>query len=155
MIGADSGLASATPYTRAFGARIAAEAGELEAARGQLSALGDPHGFSRDAHYLNLLANMAVTASVVEDRPRCDQLYELLAPYADLNTPSQMGYYLGSVSHFRAGVVRTLLAQGQLNVRAGRRRPAKDQLERARDLAQELGMRGAVQDAETALRSTT
>ena len=56
---------------------------------------------------------------------------------------------------YRAGVVRTLLAQGQLNVRAGRRRPAKDQLERARDLAQELGMRGAVQDAETALRSTT
>jgi DNA-binding winged helix-turn-helix (wHTH) protein len=183
MIGSDAALANMTPTMRASGARIAAEAGELDAARSHLSALGDPHGFSRDAHYLNLLANLAATASLVEDKPRCDQLYALLAPYADLNTPSQMGYYLGAVSHFlglladargrsvratayferalelnekmgyRSGVVRTLLAHGKLNVRVGHGRPARDQLTRARDVAQELGMCGAKEDAEAALRA--
>jgi hypothetical protein len=179
----DAALAVTTPYTRASGARIAAEAGELAVVREHLSVLGDPHGFSRDAHFLNLLANLAVCASAVDDKPRCDQLYELLAPYADLNTPSQMGYYLGAVSHFlglladtlgrsvragahferalelndrmgyRAGVVRTLLAHGKLSTRVGHRRPARELLVRARAEAQELGMRAALEEAETALRA--
>jgi DNA-binding winged helix-turn-helix (wHTH) protein len=180
----DAALASMTPHTRAGAARIAAEAGDLDVARGQLSALGDPNGFSRDAHYLNLLANLAVCASCVDDKPRCEQLHALLAPYPDLNTPSQMGYYLGSVSHFlglladalgrsvragahferalelnlamgyRAGVVRTLLAHGRLNIRLGHRGAASDLLGRAREQAQALGMRAALDDAETALRAT-
>jgi hypothetical protein len=183
-MGGDATLPGMTLNLRAGSARIAAEAGALEAVRGQLSALGDPNGFSRDAHYLNLLANLAVCASAVADKPRCDQLYELLAPYADLNTPSQMGYYLGAVSHFlglladtlgrsvragthferglelnrkmgyRAGVVRTLLAYGKQSTRLGRRSAARELLTRARDEAQELGMRGALEDADSALRAT-
>jgi DNA-binding winged helix-turn-helix (wHTH) protein len=184
MGGEGATLPGMTLNLRASGARIAAEAGALDAVRGQLSALGDPNGFSRDAHYLNLLANLAVCASAVADKPRCDQLYELLAPYADLNTPSQMGYYLGAVSHFlglladslgrsvragghferalelnrkmgyRPGVVRTLLAHGKQSMRLGRRAAAKDLLTRAQGEARELGMRGVLEDAESALRAT-
>jgi len=182
-LGGDAALASMTPNARAGAARIAAEAGEHEVARGQLSALGDPHGFPRDAHYLHLLANLAACASCIDDKPRCEQLFALLTPYAELNTPSQMGYYLGSVSHFlgllaaalgrtvhagtqferalelnramgyRPGIVRTLLAHGRLTTRLGHARAARDLLARARDEAQALGMRAAQQDAEAALRA--
>jgi hypothetical protein len=181
--GGDAALASMSLNTRAGVARIVAEAGEHEVARSQLSALGDPNDFPRDAHYLHLLANLAACASCMEDKPRSEQLYALMEPYADLNTPSQMGYYLGSVSHFlgllavtlgrsvragthferalelnqglgyRAGVVRTLLAHGRLDMRLGRKRAAQELLERARNEARALGMRAALEEAEAALRA--
>jgi DNA-binding winged helix-turn-helix (wHTH) protein len=179
----DGVLAGFTPYTRASFARHAAEAGELELARGQLSALGDPLGFPRDAHYLHLLANLAVCASYVADKPRCEQLHALLAPYAGLNTPSQMGYYLGSVAYFlgllavalgrtslasddferalahnqvmgyRAGVARTLLAQARLAVTLGKHESARELFGAARNEARELGMRALQRDAEVGMRA--
>jgi DNA-binding winged helix-turn-helix (wHTH) protein/tetratricopeptide (TPR) repeat protein len=171
-----------TPYLRAGLARLAAEAGAHDHARGQLSALGDLTGFPRDGHYLHALANVATCASVIGDKPRCEQLFTLLAPYAELNTPSQMGYYIGSVSHFlgllaaalerdgqaseyfaralelngamgyRTGVVRTALAHGRLQARLGHTRPAQELLSRARDEARALGMNAALAEADAALR---
>jgi len=180
----DGMLAGFTPYTRASFARHAAEAGEHELARGQLSALGDPLGFPRDAHYLHLLANLAACASCLGDKPRCEQLHALLAPYAGLNTPSQMGYYMGSVSYFlgllavalgrtraaaedlerafahnqamgyRAGVARTLLAQARLALASGKETSAQELFAAARDTARALGMGALLRDAEAGIRSS-
>jgi len=170
--------AMSTPSTRANLARMAAEAGNLELARGELSALGDPSDYPRDGHFLHLLSNMAVCATLLEDHPRCEQLLALLAPYAALNTPSPMGYYNGAVAHFlgllagslgkheqapgyfvqalernraigfRAGVVRTLLAHGQLAKRNGQADLARDLLSRAKSEAEALGMRAAAAEAD-------
>ena len=173
--------ANMTPYTRAGFARHAADAGEIELARSMLSALGDPQGFPRDGHYLHLLANFAACASRIDDKPRCEQLLALLAPYAELNTPSQMGYYMGSVAHFlgllatalgrdaladehftraharnlamgyRAGVARTLLAHGKLALRGAQPRRARELLAAALRESQALGMRAIQREAEVAL----
>ncbi len=178
---ASAALVDMTTAMRASTARVAAEAGQHELARKQLSIVGDPSGHPRDGYYLNMLANIAVSAAALDDKPLCEQLLALLEPYAELNTPSQMGYYLGSVSYFlgllaqatgrsvragahferalernrgmgyRAGVVRTLLAHGQLAARLGHRASARDLLARARDEAQAIGMKGAGQEAATAL----
>jgi tetratricopeptide (TPR) repeat protein len=174
-------LANMTSSMRANVARVAAEAGQHDVARKQLSSLGDPSDYPRDGHYLNLLANLSVCASHVDDKARCEQLLSILAPYAEFNTPSQMGYYLGSVAFFlgllsdtigrsvaagayferalllnrsmgyRAGVVRTLLAHGELSLRLGHRSQARDLLTRACNDARALGMRGANEDALSAL----
>ena len=173
-----------TPAMRASFARVSAESGQHEVARTQLSTLGDPSDYPRDGHYLNLLANLSVCASRVDDKARCEQLLSLLTPYDEFNTPSQMGYYLGCVAYFlgllseaigrsvaagshfehalqlnrgmgyRAGVVRTLLAHGELSLRLGHRSQARDLLTRARKEAEELGMRGASEDALSALART-
>jgi hypothetical protein len=175
--------ANMTPYTRASFARHAAEAGELELARTQLSALGDPHGFPRDGHYLHLLANFAACASRIDDKPRCEQLLALLSPYAELNTPSQMGYYMGSVAYFlgllastlgrdaladehfthalarnramgyRPGCVRTLLAHGRLALRCAQPQRARELLASASREARELGMNALQREADAALLS--
>jgi hypothetical protein len=177
-------LASMTPYTRASMARLALEVGEHDFARGQLSALGDPQGFPRDGHYLHLLANLATCASHLGAKMQCEQLYALLAPYAELNTPSQMGYYLGSVAHFlgvladtlgrtvragthfehaldrnqamgyRAGVIRTLLAHGRIELRLGHPRIARGLLTRARAEADALGMDAARAECDAALHTS-
>jgi hypothetical protein len=88
------------PPFRASLARIAAEAGELDIVRAQLSALGDPGDHPRDGGYLNLLSCLSVCAAAVRDEARCERLLSLLAAYPALNTPDAMGFYLGSVSHF-------------------------------------------------------
>jgi hypothetical protein len=174
-------FSTATPSTRANAARVDAEAGQLERARGELSALGDPGDYPRDGHYLNLLANMAVTAALVDEKAHCEQLFALLAPYAALNTPSPMGFYLGAVAYFlglmsvtlgkpaqaaahfehalarnkaigyRAGVVRTLLAHARLARQQNSPAAARDMLERARNEAEALGMRWAVAEAASLL----
>jgi DNA-binding winged helix-turn-helix (wHTH) protein len=166
---------------RANFARVAVESGDVNLARAQLPALGDPSVYPRDGHYLHMLANLAACAAGVGDKPRCEQLLALLSPYAELNTPSPMGYYLGSVAHFlgllsvalghttraeahfehalarnrgmgyRAGVVRTLFVHGQLLAQLGRGDAARELLTASREEARALGMRGAVQDADVAL----
>ena len=175
--------AMSTPSTRANLARLAAEAGQRELARGELSALGDPSDYPRDGHYLHLLSNMSICAALLEDHPRCEQLLALLTPYAALNTPSPMGYYNGVVAHFlgvlsaalgkdtqarthfehalernraigyRAGVVRTLLAHGRLARQHGPADSAKDLLTRARNEAEALGMIAADAEASALLDS--
>jgi DNA-binding winged helix-turn-helix (wHTH) protein len=181
---AGGSLMNMTPAMRASFARVSAESGQHEVARTQLSTLGDPSDYPRDGHYLNLLANLSVCASRVDDKARCEQLLSLLTPFAEFNTPSQMGYYLGCVAYFlgllseavgrsvaagshferalllnrgmgyRAGVVRTLLAHGELSLRLGHRNQARDLLTRARNEAEALGMRGASEDALSALART-
>jgi DNA-binding winged helix-turn-helix (wHTH) protein/tetratricopeptide (TPR) repeat protein len=163
---------------RATIAQILAEAGELERARAELAALGDPSDHPRDGCYLHTLACYSVCAAVTSDAPRCEQLFELLSPYAGMNTPDAMGFYLGSVSHFlgmlllalgrsgparahfehalehnramgyRAGVVRTLLALAELERGCGRPERAREAYETARREADALGMRGAMADID-------
>jgi hypothetical protein len=172
-----------TPDMRASFARMLAETGEHELARAQLNAVGDPSCYPRDAHYLNLLALLALAACRVGDKSRCEQLFGLLEPYAEFNTPNALGYYLGSVCHFlgllseslgrsvraggyferalernrtmgyRPGVVRTLLAHGHLATKLGHRSLARELLTRAHADAQALGMRAAAEETEAAVSS--
>jgi hypothetical protein len=176
-------LATGTPVMRAMIASVAAQAGEIEFARQQLALLGDPSGYPQDAYYLHLLANLATCAFHVGDKPRCEQLFALLTPYADLNTPSPMGYYLGSVAHFlalvsagvgrtvaagsfferalernramgyRAGIVHTLLAHGRLALKLGNKSLARDRLTEAQTLSTEIGMRAASAESTELLGS--
>jgi len=166
---------------RAGMARIAAQAGELELVRAHLATLGEPTDFPRDGSYLHGLASLSVCFVALEDKARCEQLLGLLSPYAELNTPDSMGYYIGSVSYFlgllagalgkdnkaqsyferalehnramgyRAGVVRTCMSHAQLEHRLGHADRARELLEIARTEAQAIGMRSAAAEAEEAL----
>jgi DNA-binding winged helix-turn-helix (wHTH) protein len=166
---------------RAGIARIAAQAGELGFVRTQLSGLGNPADYPRDAIYLHTLASLSVCAAAIDDRARCEQLAALLAPYAELNTPDAMGYYLGSVAYFlgllsvalgktaqarsyfdralernremnyRAGVVRTWLAIAELERSLRHGVGARSAFEAARAEAQALGMHAAAAEADAAL----
>jgi DNA-binding winged helix-turn-helix (wHTH) protein/tetratricopeptide (TPR) repeat protein len=89
-------------------ARVAAQAGAFDMVRANLRALGDPGDYTRGPDYLNNLAGLAVCAATVEDGARCEQLLELLGPYAHLNTPDALGFYLGSAAHFVALLCATL-----------------------------------------------
>src|SRR5947207_93919 len=53
---------------RAGIARIAAQAGELGFVRTQLSALGNPADYPRDAIWLHTLASLSVCAAAIDDR---------------------------------------------------------------------------------------
>jgi len=170
-----------TVATRAGLARIAAQAGELDLVRSLLSTIGDPRELPRDAGYLHVLASLSVCAAALLDEARCAQLSELLSPYAAFNTPDAMGYYLGSGAYFlglmaaalgrteqasehfrraleqnramgyRAGVVRTLLADARLERARNRVTQARTRLHEARALAKELGMLGALGETERGL----
>jgi DNA-binding winged helix-turn-helix (wHTH) protein/tetratricopeptide (TPR) repeat protein len=174
-------VAPATTSLYAAFARLAAELGERDIARTLLAKVGNPAELTRDGEYLYELSNLAVCAAAFDDKARCEQLFALLEPYPDLNTPNPLGFYVGAVSHFlgvlsdalgrsvrasafferalarnqemgyRPGVVRTLLAHGRLDVRLGRKRSGRELLTRARDEAQALGMRAAARDAEAEL----
>jgi hypothetical protein len=176
-----SGLRRLPRPQRASLSRIAAEAGELAHVRAELAALGDPSDYTRDGAYLNTLASLAVCAVALSDRPRCEQLYALLAPYPAHNTPDTSGSYLGSVSYFlgllasalgrsdealelleralehnramgyRAGTVRTLLALAEIEQRAGQATSARARRLAARDEARALGMRSTLERLEAAL----
>ncbi len=156
--------------TRASLLRTAAAAGDLELVRAHLDELGDPAGFARGIGYLHMLASVATCAAALGDRARCEQLRDFLSPHAQLNTPDVMGFYLGSVSHFlgllhaalgdceaadasfthadtrnramgyRAGVVRTALARGQLELQRGQRARAQELLDQACTQADRLKM---------------
>ena len=169
------------PGIRANLCQVAAEAGDLELATAQLQRLGDPAELPRSIGYLHTVASIAVSAAVLVDRPRCEQLRDILTPHADLNTPDAMGAYIGSVSHFlgllhaaldeheaaahffaqaqdrnlamgyRVGVVRTGLAHAALELQLGQRPRATKRFEAARAEAVELGMDWAVAKADEAL----
>ncbi|MFI5309218.1 MAG: ATP-binding protein, partial [Polyangiales bacterium] len=171
----------ATASLRAGSARLAADVGEQDIARSLLATVGNPAELARDGQYLYVLANLAVCAALWNDRARCEQLLSLLEPYADLNTPSPLGYYMGAVAHFlglladaldrrvragtffehalvrneamgyRPGVVRTAIAHGKLDMRLGRQHNGRELLTRARDEALALGMRAATREAEAEL----
>jgi hypothetical protein len=53
----------------------------------------------RDIGYVNALSHLSLVAVQLEDRARAERLYDLLSPYALLNTPNSMLFYEGSASH--------------------------------------------------------
>lgn len=128
--------------------RIAAEIGETAIARQVLDAVA-AEGFASIAAeigYLGTLANLGMTAVVLEDHARAEQLYALLAPYAGFNTPSTLLLYEGSVARFlghlagclgRAALMHEHFeAAFEMNTRMGARPlAARTLLEHARWLA--------------------
>jgi len=85
-----------------YGVMLAAESGDLEAARRQYQTLArrDFDNVPKEISYLMTLCNSAVVASILGDRPRAEKLYTLLSPYPNHNTPDLMLIHQGSVSHY-------------------------------------------------------
>jgi DNA-binding winged helix-turn-helix (wHTH) protein/tetratricopeptide (TPR) repeat protein len=106
--------ASPIPSFRAHEARFFVEIGRLDEARETFEAIarGGFDAFTKDLSYLNALAHLAVVAVALEDRPRGERLYSLLKPYPRHNTPSALGFYLGSASYF-LGLLARLLGRGE------------------------------------------
>jgi DNA-binding winged helix-turn-helix (wHTH) protein/tetratricopeptide (TPR) repeat protein len=85
-----------------YGVLLAAESGDVEAARRQWQTLArrEFDNVPKEISYLLTLCNSAAVASMLGDRPRAEKLYTLLSPYPDHNTPDLMLIHHGSVSHF-------------------------------------------------------
>ena len=84
--------------------RVAAELGRMADARlglDLLAAIGFEN-IPKDIAYLHNLACLALTVVALDDRARAEQLYALLAPYPQHNTPEPTLMYEGSVSRYLA-----------------------------------------------------
>jgi hypothetical protein len=95
---------------RARIARVAAEMGALAPARDTLDAIAS-EGFASipaEINYLGTLANLGLVAVHLRDHARAEQLYALLLPYANFNTPNALLMYEGSVSRFLAHLAACL-----------------------------------------------
>jgi DNA-binding winged helix-turn-helix (wHTH) protein/tetratricopeptide (TPR) repeat protein len=82
--------------------RAAAELGATVPAREGLDAVA-AEGFAnvpREIGFLGTLANLGLAAVALRDQGRAEQLYALLLPYADFNTPNSLLMYEGSVARF-------------------------------------------------------
>jgi tetratricopeptide (TPR) repeat protein len=92
------------PLLRARLVRVGADVGKRESAKAGLDVLA-AQGFDtipKDIGYLNTLANIALAAIALDDRARAEQVYALLAPYPQHNTPDQLYNDMGSVSRYLA-----------------------------------------------------
>lgn len=83
----------------------------------------------RDLGYLHALCQLALATVHLADRARAEQLYGLLSPYADFNTPDEMSFFAGSVSHFL----------GLLAASLGRDEKAVEHLEHALAVHERMG----------------
>jgi|GEM_PF-2451956 len=104
------GLLDFIPNMRAQKARFAAESGELAAAQSAVDWLAS-QGFEKipkEISYLNSLVNLAIAVTKLGDLERAEQLYTLLTPYAQFNTPDGYLFDEGSVSHYLALLAATL-----------------------------------------------
>jgi DNA-binding winged helix-turn-helix (wHTH) protein len=104
------GLLDFIPNMRAQKARFAAESGELATAQSAIDWLAS-QGFDRipkEISYLNTLVNLAIAVTKLGDLERAEQLYTLLVPYAQFNTPDGYLFDEGSVSHYLALLAATL-----------------------------------------------
>lgn len=104
------GLLDFIPNMRAQKARFAAESGELAYAQSAVDWLAS-QGFEKipkEISYLNSLVNIAIAVTKLGDLERAEQLYTLLSPYAQFNTPDGYLYDEGSVSHYLALLAATL-----------------------------------------------
>lgn len=126
---------------RAGYARIAAEAGALDAVRAYVEALGDLDMVQRNAGYVHELSCLSVCAVALGDHARCEQLIELLAPYAALNTLDSMSYYLGAAAYFL----------GELCEALGRAAQASRYFEQALERNRAMGYRAGVIKAQARL----
>ena len=97
-----SGLSTGPISVRPSIARLLLATGDREPATRLLNTLAADNfaGVPKELGYLHALCNLAVLAIELDDRPRAETLYGLLAPYANFNTPNVLLYYEGSVSHF-------------------------------------------------------
>jgi hypothetical protein len=102
--------ASAIPSFKAHWVRFLVECRRRDDARESFEALArdDFASITKDVGYLNSLAHLSVAAVWLQDKPRARVLYDLLAPYPNLNTPNGFNYYLGSVSFFLGQLARLL-----------------------------------------------
>jgi DNA-binding winged helix-turn-helix (wHTH) protein/tetratricopeptide (TPR) repeat protein len=98
---------------------------------------------TRELGYLNALAQLSTVAVGLEDRERAESLYALLRPYPHHNTPTNFGFYQGSVSYF-LGLLAGLL---------GRSREATGHLEDALEMNTRLGCVPQVARTQLALAS--
>jgi hypothetical protein len=104
------GLLDFIPNMRAQKARFAAESGELASAQTAVDWLAS-QGFEKipkEISYLNSLVNIAIAVTKLGDLERAEQLYTLLSPYAQFNTPDAYLCDEGSVSHYLALLAATL-----------------------------------------------
>ena len=104
------GLLDFIPNMRAQKARFAAESGELATAQSAVDWLAS-QGFDKipkEISYLNTLVNLAIAVTKLGDLERAEQLYTLLTPYAQFNTPDGYLFDEGSVSHYLALLAATL-----------------------------------------------
>lgn len=106
QLGADAALQAAEQWPPTLTVLVAwiAEAGFPERVRQYYDQLVAP-GFDRIPRnfvWLHTLATLALAAVIFDDRPRMRELYQLLTPYADFNTPDGLFLSEGSVAHFLA-----------------------------------------------------
>ena len=94
--------AASLPSYQAHEIRCLFEMKRTEEARQAFDAMARK-GFdsiTRELGYLNALAQLSVVAVGFGDRERAESLYALLRPYPSHNTPTNFGFYQGSVSYF-------------------------------------------------------
>jgi hypothetical protein len=94
--------AEAIPSFQAHWVRFLMEIGRREEARQAFNAMARD-GFqnvTKEIGYLNALAHLSLVAVWLRDMAAAEQLYSLLRPYPNYNTPNGFQYCLGSVSHY-------------------------------------------------------
>lgn len=126
-------LKNLEPGVRARITRAVAELGQLDLARESLDSFA-AHGFAslpKEIAYLGTLASLGVTAVILKDAPRAEQLYAQLEPYAGFNTPDGLLLYEGSASRFLA----------QLAICLGRTERVEQHFEDALAMNQRMGQK--------------
>jgi hypothetical protein len=98
-------------FNSAF-ALFVAQAGRLDDARRRFAALAHANfdDIAGSVDRLEPLSYLAELATLLEDRPRAQRIYDLLLPHAELNAVAGLGWYLGSISHY-LGLLATTLDQ--------------------------------------------
>jgi DNA-binding winged helix-turn-helix (wHTH) protein/tetratricopeptide (TPR) repeat protein len=123
--------ASSLPSYQAHEMRFLLEMGRVEDARQSFEVMARSgfENITRELGYLNALAQLSLVAVAFGDRRAGESLYALLKPYPNHNTPTNFGFYQGSVSYFLG------LLAGML----GRTRDATAHMEDALAMNAQLG----------------
>jgi DNA-binding winged helix-turn-helix (wHTH) protein/tetratricopeptide (TPR) repeat protein len=111
------------PSMRARRVRYALELGEISAAKHELHALADARfaAVTSDPFNLSILVQLVAPVIELDERAHAHTLSALLEPHCDLIALSPFTFSYGSVSHYI----------GTLSAYLGRRREAREHLERA------------------------
>jgi DNA-binding winged helix-turn-helix (wHTH) protein/tetratricopeptide (TPR) repeat protein len=135
--------AASLPSYKAHEIRFLLEMGRTAEARRAFDAMASAgfENITRELGYLDALAQLSVVAVAFGDRARGESLYALLDPYPNHNTPTNFGFYHGSVSYFL----------GQLAGLLGRTRDAAVHLEDALAMNTRLGCAPQVARTQLAL----
>ncbi len=123
--------AAEIPSFQAHWVRFLMEIGRADEAREAFDAMAQDgfRGVTKEIGYLNALAHLSLVAVWLRDSAAAEQLYALLRPYPNYNTPNGFQYCLGSVSHYLGLLARLL----------GRDREAVGHLEDALALNERMG----------------